>query len=385
MIEDQNAIIMYPPTDFAGLGGNVIVTSEADPPDTAMGTVLVRFNAATQTYDTSLFDGTFNGFINEGASFVDCDVPTPTPTPTASPSPTATFTPTATATATAIATATPTPTFTPTPTPAEGTFSWTGATNTIWNTSTNWSPSAGAPPGAVQTALFNGVFSNQPNVTLSRAVGTLHMATGSVAQNVTLSSSAAADPHNHGLGILGTGILIDNTNAFTLTITARVGLDASQTWTNNSGNLFTVSGTTLGLGEDNTLVVNGTGNTLISAVTDGAGMGSAIVKGGSGTLTITRNNAYSGGTTVNGGTLLVNNTTGSGTGDGDVTVNGAGTTLGGTGIISKRVTVNIGANLAPGNGGHTTSILTVGKVTLSPGTNFLVDINGTTLVPGMTD
>ena len=74
------------------------------------------------------------------------------------------------------------------PQQVDANFSWTGATNTIWNTSTNWSPSG--PPGAVQTALFNGTFSNQPNVTLSRAVGTLHMATG-VAQNVTLSSSAA--------------------------------------------------------------------------------------------------------------------------------------------------------------------------------------------------
>ena len=44
---------------------------------------------------------------------------------------------------------------------------------------------------------------------------------------------------------------------------------------------------------------------------------------------------------MNGGTLLVNNTIGSGTGDGDVTVNGAGTTLGGTGIISELVTVNM--------------------------------------------
>ena len=199
------------------------------------------------------------------------------------------------------------------------------------------------------------------------------------------SRSLPAPPRSSqssGVGILGTGILIDNTSAFTLTITARVGLDASQTWTNNSGNLFTVSGTTLGLGEDNTLTVNGTGNTLISAVTDGAGMGSAIIKDGSGTLTLTATNAYSGGTTVNGGTLLVNNTIGSGTGDGDVTVNGAGTTLGGTGIISERVTVNAGANLAPGNGGHTTSVLTVGAVTLSPGANFLVDINGTTAGTG---
>jgi autotransporter-associated beta strand protein len=251
--------------------------------------------------------------------------------------------------------------------------SWTGAgVNTNWNNAANWT--AGGPPNALQTATFDGTFSNQPNVTIGTVVGELHMATG-VAQNVTISSSAAQILTFEGVG--GTGILIDNASAFTLTITARVGLDASETWTNNSGNLFTVSGTTLGLGEDNTLTVNGTGNTLISAITDGAGMGSAILKDGSGTLTITGTNAYSGGTTVNGGTLLVNNTIGSGTGDGGVTVNGAGTTLGGTGIITERVTVNAGANIAPGNGGHTTSVLTVGAVTLAPGANFLVDINGT--------
>ena len=168
-------------------------------------------------------------------------------------------------------------------------FSWTGATNTTWSMSTNWSPAG--PPGASDTALFNSAFSNQPNVIAASRGRRMHMATGA-AQNVTLSNSAAQILTIEGLG--GTGILIDNASAFTLTITARVGLDASQTWTNNSGNLFTVSGATLSLGEDNTLTVNGTGNTLISAVTDGAGgMGSNIIKDGSGTLTITANNSYS--------------------------------------------------------------------------------------------
>ena len=102
------------------------------------------------------------------------------------------------------------------------------------------------------------------------------MATG-VAQNVTISASAANILTIEGVGT-GTGILIDNASAFTLTITARVGVDASQAWTNNSGNLFTVSGATVSLGEDNTLTVNGTGNTLISAATDGAGRGSAIIR-----------------------------------------------------------------------------------------------------------
>ena len=81
---------------------------------------------------------------------------------------------------------------------------------------------------------------------------------------------------------------------------------------------------------------------------------------------------------MNGGTLLVNNTSGSGTGTGAVGVTGSGTTLGGTGIISGSVTVAAGANIAPGNGGNNTAILQTGALTLSPTANFRVDINGTT-------
>ena len=118
-------------------------------------------------------------------------------------------------------------------------------------------------------------------------------------------------------------------------------------------------------------------------------MGSAIIKDGSGTLTITANNSYSGGTIVNSGTLLVN---GRGDlGDGNVTVNNSGT-LGGDStspIISRgvfgngntRLTVAAGGNLAPGNGGNNTAVLTVNALTLEPASNFRIDINGTT--PGI--
>jgi hypothetical protein len=79
----------------------------------------------------------------------------------------------------------------------------------------------------------------------------------------------------------------------------------------------------------------------------------------------------------------VNNTTGSGTGNGPVTVSNSGTTLGGTGATQQgRVTINAGANLAPGNGGHTTAVFSVGLLTLEPSSNFLVDINGTTVGTG---
>ena len=247
-------------------------------------------------------------------------------------------------------------------------FSWTGTTNTTWSTSTNWSPAG--PPGAADTAAFNRAFSRQPNLTANATVGSLLMTTG-VAQNVTLSDSS-----NFVLtinGVDGTGILINNPNAFTLTISAGVALGVSQDWTNNSGNLFTVSGAVNV--SNNTLAVNGTGNTLISSVV--SGVGGSLVKAGNGTLTLTGASTYTDGTAVSGGTLLVNSTSGSGTGTGPVVVSGSGTTLGGTGIISGSVTLFAGANIAPGNGGNNTGTLQMGTLTLLPTANFRVDINGT--------
>ena len=205
------------------------------------------------------------------------------------------------------------------------------------------------------------------------------MATG-VVQNVTLSADPGAVLNISALSMLGTGILVDNANASTLTISANLGINNSQAWTNNSGNLFTVSGN-ISLG-GNGLTVNGSGNTLISGIIAGVANGSTLTKEGSGTLTLTGTNTYAGGTTVNGGTLLVNNTTGSGTGSGAVAVINAGTTLGGTGTISGPVVVGAGASVAPGNGGNNTGILTTGALTLASTSNFRVDINGTTAGSG---
>lgn len=78
----------------------------------------------------------------------------------------------------------------------------------------------------------------------------------------------------------------------------------------------------------------------------------AVVKDGDGTQIFSGNsNTYNGGTTINAGTLLINNTSGSGTGTGRVTINGG--ELGGTGIVAPTgtngITVAEGGNIVPGD------------------------------------
>ncbi len=87
------------------------------------------------------------------------------------------------------------------------------------------------------------------------------------------------------------------------------------------------------------------------------GTGGSLTKLGNGKLTLSHANSYSGGTTLNGGTLLVQNKVGSASGSGTVQVNNG--TLGGTGFISNAVTV--------GNGSLAGAILLGGTGPKSPG------------------
>lgn len=151
----------------------------------------------------------------------------------------------------------------------------------------------------------------------------------------------------------------------------------------NAGNTiqlgaFTGSGTLAGpqanAGAGDTLYVIGGNNTsatfsgVISSNSTVADSDVIVNKIGTGTLTLTGNSTYAGGTTVSAGTLCVNNSTGSGTGSGALEVF-AGATLSGQGIIGSATTIDNGATLAPGNPG--------GRLTI---TNSLT-LNDSSLLP----
>ena len=117
------------------------------------------------------------------------------------------------------------------------------------------------------------------------------------------------------------------------------------------------------------LTVAGAGNTTISGMIFGTAVAGLTVAPGPGTLTLSAQNRYTGTTTVNGGTLVVN---GSLPASGVIIVN-AGATLAGTGSVGA-VTVN-GGTVAPGPIGGI-GILTVSSADFSNGGNLLIQIQG---------
>ncbi len=96
-----------------------------------------------------------------------------------------------------------------------------------------------------------------------------------------------------------------------------------------------------------------------------------LTKSGAGTLVLTAANLYSGGTTINGGTLEVDGSIAASNG---VAVN-TGATLDGAGLVSA-VTVNSGGLLAPGRPGSIGTLTGTGNLLFNAGSFYLVAVNG---------
>jgi autotransporter-associated beta strand protein len=113
-------------------------------------------------------------------------------------------------------------------------------------------------------------------------------------------------------------------------------------------------------------------STIFSGVIqDGGQNGGApgsLLKTGTGTLRLSNANTYTGGTTVQGGRLLANNSAGSATSSNFVNVNNSGSVFGGTGTIAGPVTVNANAALLGGDPVAASGSLKIGNnLTLNSG------------------
>ncbi|MCA6125775.1 autotransporter outer membrane beta-barrel domain-containing protein [Bradyrhizobium sp. WSM 1704] len=126
----------------------------------------------------------------------------------------------------------------------------------------------------------------------------------------------------------------------------------------NTAAVATARGVTLGAG-------GGTFQTNADLTSSGlmAGAG-ALTKTGAGTLILTGDNAYTGGTNVIAGTLIVNGNQSAATGPTSI---GNGAILGGTGTIGGSVSVGNGGALNPGNVGAVGTLTINGNLALGSG------------------
>jgi len=146
--------------------------------------------------------------------------------------------------------------------------------------------------------------------------------------NATMFNNASVFLNNNVL-------MVRNGGSSTVNIGALGGATGSTVGKGNS----TSSGTTYKIGWN-----NADATFAGSFENDGT---TTVTKEGAGIWTLTAANSWSGGLTINGGTVRANNVSGSGTGSGSVVVNSGGA-FGGTGSVSGVVAVNSGGVIDPG-------------------------------------
>ncbi len=210
------------------------------------------------------------------------------------------------------------------------------------------------------TLVLSGASTATGTTRVNQGVLRLDNATGGGTGSIAIQAGAALElngvavgnrplPTLSGDGISGNGAIrcvgvADSSYGGLITVVnqgGRISADSSRTLTLTGGIAVTAAGDDVTFGGAGDIVVS------TNAITGAGG----LIKDGAGTATLSMANTYSGATMINAGTLLVNNTTNSGTGTGAITV-GASGTLGGSGRIAPTgangVTVSSGGKLAPG-------------------------------------
>ena len=184
--------------------------------------------------------------------------------------------------------------------PSTGTFRWTGANGGNWTTPfangvSNWERTGdadyvyGTPGQASDVVVANaGTMAMGADFSINSlkfgGVGAGHLLAGG--NTLTL------------IGTGGRGLTVDP-GSMPTTISADLILGGDQAWMNDGQ--LTVNGQTI-TGAGRNLTIDGSGATTISsAIQTGAG---SVIKAGSGVLVLNGANTYGGGTTINGGTLM---------------------------------------------------------------------------------
>jgi autotransporter-associated beta strand protein len=207
---------------------------------------------------------------------------------------------------------------------------------------------------------------------------TLNGGTLNVNNAAAISNNNLTAHGNNGFRIAG-GTL-DNTSGSAVTLNTNasmgIGIDGNFAFSTAGGTSANdlslgTNAVTLGTpaGTSRTITTNGSATLTIGGVISNGTTANSIVKAGTGTLKLTGTNAYTGATTVNGGTLKVNGSIATSSG---VTINGSGATLAGTGTVSG-ITLTSGT-ITPGDGGIGT--LTASSLDWAGGNNLTFDLSG---------
>jgi outer membrane autotransporter protein len=152
---------------------------------------------------------------------------------------------------------------------------------------------------------------------------------------------------------INAGTIIIGNNSALGTGTLAMAAGTTLSWL--SGNNYTIGNNITLSGDPNFASPAGTTQTLTGVISDGSSPGVLDLLG-PGTLVLTGTNSYTGGTTVDAGSLYVNGDQTAATG---ATTVQSGATLGGTGTVGGNVTIASGGTLAPGGVGGAIGTLTI--------------------------
>ncbi|TWU22709.1 beta strand repeat-containing protein [Bythopirellula polymerisocia] len=264
---------------------------------------------------------------------------------------------------------------------------WTGSTSSAWNlnSSPNWSGT-----GNLFFNLDHVTFPNTATnytVDVTSTVYPASMTFTNTSNTYTLTGSGISGSGAMNLASGANVVLTNATNTFTYTGGTNIAAGATLTLGDGATNSGSLPGGS-SVANEGTLAFNRTGYAFVTQAVSGSGM----VRVDSGYIDFSATNSYSGGSTINGGTMRLRNPSAAGTGN--ITVNnGAAVETGyfNKQQFSKLVTLNDGSvlsvtnptdsNVSAANSGQ---LDWMSPITLG-GTGGRVDTNaGDGIVPGMT-
>ena len=276
-----------------------------------------------------------------------------------------------------------------TPTASAASAAWTGTTDALWATLTNWT--ANPVPGTGDTATFNSAGNGNTTIDLG----------GGVTVGTVVFDTASAAAYTIGAGAVGSqtltlesAVTMNSTVVNNQLFNSNVALSANSTFTNDSttNTLTFAGGVSSATGGTKILTVQGAGNTNISgAITAGSGLMN-LSKFGTGTLTLSGGGALGTGSITNGNSgatlsaVLLGGTTritsGAYTSTSELVVGGV-LTNGGAGVNTNltmdagSLTINSWLSIGRGNGtGGVSSDVVLNNAATITATNMSGGFNG---------